>query len=289
MEILMVINPVSGNQDKAFLVRKLRHFLEPKDTLELYKTNGQNDKEQIANLLQKNNFDRILVAGGDGSIKMLAECLQNPETPATPIAILPAGSANGLASDLNLPQTPETFLKVALGNKTRTIDAININNELGLHISDFGLNAELIKEFTNSSIRGKLGYALNSIPTLIQNEGPYPFTIKTKEKKFTRQAIMIALANSKKFGTGAIVNPDGKIDDGIFELLIFKKLDVLEILKTLNEEAEMSKDFVEIIPLKEVKISTPKPVSFQIDGEYCEDLTNVSAKIVPKILEVYVP
>lgn len=285
MQFLFIINPISGNEDKSHLLRMVKAELKSDDKLTVFKTTGENDTEKIQQQLKKENFDRVLVAGGDGTIKLAAEAMGEN---ALPIGILPAGSANGLASDLDLPEQPKKFIPIALYGKTRKIDAININDELGLHISDFGLNAELIKEYESSSLRGKLGYAINSITTLFQSKGPYEFEISTEKETFTKKGIMLALANSKKFGTGAVVNPKGKIDDGIFEVLLFKKLDLFEILKTLNEGKELSSDFVESFPVKEVKIKTQQKVDFQIDGEYCKAISEVNAKILPNKLEIAV-
>jgi len=283
MEIFLVINPVSGNQNKADLLRAVKKQLNKKDCLDIYKTSGENDIKKIQEKLAQKKYDRVLVAGGDGTIKLIAEAMGEQQIS---IGILPAGSANGLAKDLDLPEEPEDFIKIALGEKISEIDAVSINGQLSLHISDFGLNAELIKEFEGSNFRGKLGYALNSIPTLFQNEGPFEFSIETETETFERKAIMLAFANSKKFGTGAIVNPNGKIDDGVFEILIFKKFDIIEILKTLNEAAKLSADFVEIIAVKKAKVSTKKPIDFQIDGEYCEAIQHAEAHILPKKLAI---
>ncbi len=285
MKFLFIINPISGNEDKSHLLKQVKNNLHKGDEIEVFKTSGENDIQKLRDELSQTDFDRVLVAGGDGTIKLAAEAMGKD---SLPIGILPAGSANGLANDLNLPLEPKNFVPIALYGDTRKIDAININDQLGLHISDFGLNAELIKEYESSSLRGKLGYAINSISTLFQSKGPYEFEIKTEKETFHKKGIMLALANSKKFGTGAVVNPKGKIDDGIFEILLFKKLDLIEILKTLNEGNELSTDFVECFPVKEVIITTKKPVNFQIDGEYCNSLQEVKAKILPKKLEVAV-
>ncbi len=97
---------------------------------------------------------------------------------------------------------------------------------------------------------------------------------------------MIAFANSQKFGTGALVNPNAKIDDGKFEVLIFKELNVLEILKTLKGEIEMDTDFVEVIKTTEARVTSERQVAFQIDGESIGKIKNVSASIIPHFLEV---
>ncbi|RNL90685.1 diacylglycerol kinase [Sinomicrobium pectinilyticum] len=282
MKLLLVINPVSGDNDKEPLIKKIKDYLGSQNDLDIYKTNGKDDAERLRKYFQK-KYDRVLVMGGDGTIKSVAETMgDNPLS----MGIIPAGSANGLAHDLELPLSVDEAIPVALGSKTRKIDAICLNGQLGLHISDLGLNAELIKKYESSFFRGKLGYALNSIPTLFQSEGPYEFTIETKDITYTHSGIMLAFANSNKFGTGAVVNPEGKIDDGVFEILVFKKIDVIEIFKTLQNAENLSSDFVEIIPVKQARVRTEKPVDFQIDGEYCHTVSEVNAYIAPQKLEI---
>ncbi|PZD77934.1 diacylglycerol kinase family protein [Mesonia sp. K7] len=282
MKILMVINPISGDEDKDHLIDLVKSKTDKE--IDIFKTSGEEDCKKISQQLEQNDYERILVAGGDGTIKLVAESMDSHQIP---IGIIPLGSANGLATDLNIPLEEEAYINIALGENKRTIDAININDELCLHISDLGLNAELIKEYQNGKVRGKLGYALKTIPTLFKNQGAFNFTIITDEKEIHRYGIMLAIANSRKFGTGAIVNKNGKIDDGIFELLIFKSLDVIEILKTLDEEAEISPEFLEIIPSKKVKIKTVKKIDFQIDGEYLESTNEINAEILPNRLTVF--
>ncbi|SHI55416.1 lipid kinase, YegS/Rv2252/BmrU family [Mesonia phycicola] len=283
MNFLFIINPISGNEDKTHLLKMVKNKLNREHQLSIYKTTGKDDLHKIKDKLLNQKFDRVLVAGGDGTIKMIAEAMGENQLP---IGIIPAGSANGLASDLDIPDNAKDFVPIAMFGETKKIDAIQINDQLGLHISDFGLNAELIKEFESSFLRGKLGYAINSITTLFQSKGPYEFEIITPTETLHKKGIMLALANSKKFGTGAVINPNGKIDDGIFEILIFKKLDVLEILKTLDIDKQLSSDFVECIPVKKVTIKTKIPVDFQIDGEYCKSLKEVNAHILPKKLKI---
>ena len=283
--ILLVVNPISGNLNKKPLVGLLQSKLPKSTVLNLFQTSGKNDRKKLSEEIEKNSPNRILVLGGDGTIKLAAEALGEKNTP---LGIIPAGSANGLANDLELPFPAEDAIEIALGQKTREIDAIRINDQLCLHISDFGVNAELVKNYAESSLRGKLGYVLNSISTLYNSGMPYYFKIETDQGTKTCEAIMLAFANSRKYGTGAVVNPKGEIDDGKFEILIFKRFNILEILKTLRKETEMSADFVERISTTQAKVSTKFPIDFQIDGEYCDKLKNVEAEIISKKLRIAV-
>jgi diacylglycerol kinase family enzyme len=151
------------------------------------------------------------------------------------------------------------------------------------------LNAELIENYHNSRIRGKMGYLLQSIPTLWFSKYPFEFEINLEDRSFKKKGILLAFANAKKYGTGANVNPKGKVDDGVFEILLFKNFDILEILKTLRNETEINSEFVEIIPVKKAQVFCKKPVAFQIDGEYIGEKEDIYVKISPKKLPIMTP
>lgn len=283
-KVLLIVNPISGDINKENIIQNVEAEVR-KINAELitYRTTGENDRKKIKTLVDERAFDRILIAGGDGTIKLVAEALIDNKTP---IAIIPAGSANGLALNLGIPKNLKEQINIALGNSITQMDMLEINDELCLHIGDLGLNAELIKNYEHSRIRGKMGYLLQTIPTLWYSKYPFEFEVKLENRSFTKQGILLAFANAKKYGTGANVNPKGKIDDGVFEILLFKNFDTLEILKTLRNETDVNSEFVEIIPVKEAQVFCKKPVAFQIDGEYLGEKEEISVKISPKKLPI---
>ncbi len=88
---------------------------------------------------------------------------------------------------------------------------------------------------------------------------------------------MVVIANSQKYGTGVIINPNGKMNDGKFELIILKSLDLLLIGKIITGNMPVDSENVVIISTEKATIKTNQPVDFQIDGEYCgaQDLLEV--------------
>lgn len=286
-QILLVVNPISGDIDKSKLIEAVKAEINTKNySLEIYQTSGDDDQAGIEKMILEFQPERILVAGGDGTILLVAEVLKNHNIP---IGILPAGSSNGLALNLNLPANLKDQLEVALGETFFKMDILQINDRLCLHIADLGINAELIRNFQNSNIRGRLGYLLHTIPTLIKCEYPFEFEIDANGKEFIQEGVLLAIANAKKFGTGANINPIGKLDDGLFELVIFKTLNFVEIFKTLSEQYILDPEFAEIISTTNARIRCKTPVSFQIDGEYIGETQNVVVSIAPKKLEIAVP
>lgn len=284
---ILVVNPISGGIDKTELINTITAFAENENfNIHIFKTSGVSDSDRLKEFYKTHKTERVLVAGGDGTIKMVAEALEDEDII---IGILPAGSANGLAVDLNLPTTIEENLPIAFYNHYMEMDMISINGKKSIHLSDLGLNAEMIKNYENSSIRGKLGYALQTVNTLIDLDDPFTATITGDFPTVECEARMIVIANSQKYGTGVSINPNGIMDDGKFELVILKNMDLVVLGKIITGNMPLDNNDVEIISTAKAVIATNVPVSFQIDGEYCGAETKLNIEILPKQMKVAIP
>lgn len=285
--ILLIVNPIAGHSEKEpIILSVMEEAIKRNYKFKLYKTTGKDDKEAIENLIKELGPSRVLVAGGDGTISMVAECVCKKEII---LGIIPAGSANGMAVNFNLPETLAEQIAVAFSDSTLKIDVLYINGAMCLHIADMGINAELVKNYEGSGVRGKLGYFLQSFPTLINSQSPYHFSIETSEGVVEDSGILLAIANANKYGTGATINPNGRLNDGKFEILIFRNLDVIEIFKTMNDNPEMSSDFVHVISTDKAVITTIKKVPFQIDGEFIDEINKAVITVAKEILWVALP
>lgn len=287
-EFLFIINPIAGGNDKTELVEAARLYAQNEGiALIEYETTGTNDEEAIEKLYKQHTPQRVLVAGGDGTIKITADAIGHYDVV---IGVLPSGSANGLSVDLNLPGTIEENLEIAFHGDYIEMDMISINGMKSLHLSDIGVNAELIRNYEGSSIRGKLGYILQAFNTLVDLEEPFVVKIEANGKVTEAEARMVVIANTQKYGTGVTINPVGKLDDGKFEVVILKSLDVFLIGKILAGKMPIeSREDVEIISTEEALITTNFPVCFQIDGEFCGELNRLEVKALHREMKVAVP
>jgi diacylglycerol kinase (ATP) len=284
--IIMVVNPISGDVDKTQIVETASFFAEKENLkLILYETSGDNDVVKIRELYNEYHPERILVAGGDGTIKMVAEAIEKHDVI---LGILPAGSANGLSVDLNLPTALEDNLKIAFYGNYVEMDMIAINGKKSLHLSDIGLNADLVKNYENSETRGMWGYAIQAYTTLKDKGDPFEATITANNQTIKCVARMIVIANSQKYGTGVIINPEGSMIDGKFELVILKNLDLIVFGKIITGNMPIENDDVEIISTDRATIHTNIPVNFQIDGEYCGAESFLEISILHKQLKIAV-
>lgn len=285
--VLFIVNPISGGIDKNDLVASVETALQEKGfQLFVYYTTGENDPGNLENIIRDKNPARVIIAGGDGTIRLAATVLMQYDIT---IGILPYGSANGFAVNLDLPTDLQEQLDIALGDSVINIDLLDINGHVCMHIADMGLNAELIKNYENSSVRGKIGYMLQSISSLKNSNYPYAFEVEANGKHYHNEGILLAVANASKFGTGANINPKGKLNDGKFELVLFKNFHLLDIIKTLTGHEEVSSDFADTISTDSAKIHCKTPVAFQVDGEYIGEIQDIEVKLASGKLKVAVP
>ncbi|RXM42897.1 diacylglycerol kinase family protein [Flavobacterium sp. YO64] len=285
--ILFVVNPISGDLDKTDLIDAVREFAAVNHfDLKVYETTGKNDLKEIQTLYNQFNPERIIIAGGDGTIKMVAEAMEQYDII---LGILPAGSANGLSVDLNLPSSIEENLRIAFLHHYIEMDMICINGKKSIHLSDLGLNANLVKNYEQSDLRGFWGYALQAFSALKESEEPFIATILANNEEVEHTARMLVIANSQKYGTGVVINPNGAMNDGKFELVILKSLDLLLIGKIITGNMPIDSDDIVIISTDKATIKTDYPVNFQIDGEYCGEQTNLEVHILHKQMKIAIP
>ncbi|HKL39658.1 MAG TPA: diacylglycerol kinase family protein, partial [Cryomorphaceae bacterium] len=179
MNILLVVNPVSGDIDKEeFTAIAVKRCKTEGHEVEVFKTSGENDKEKIRNEIDKSPTDRLLSLGGDGNFIL---CCESVEGKNIPVGLIPMGSANGLALELGIPSNHSEALGLFLRtSKVHHLDAICVNDHMHcVHLGDVGINAELVKDFEKDESRGMLTYAKHLTKALAEVE---PFQVKLESE-----------------------------------------------------------------------------------------------------------
>jgi len=286
-KVLLVVNPISGDVDKDIVFEKVIETAEAEGyDLRIYSTTGEKDMETVREMVENINPERVLVAGGDGTISLVAQAIHGIDVI---LGIIPVGSANGLAMDFGVSGSVAQATEIAFGDNFVEIDAVSINGEISLHLSDIGLNALLVKNYENSDVRGKLGYAKEMLKTLSEHEN-FRVQIKTDQEIIETDALIVIIANAQKYGTGVTINPAGDMSDGFFELVIAKKLDFIETAKILAGNTDFNPEIMQVISVQKAEINCPdKEAHFQIDGEYKGLVRNLEAHIISKYIKVAIP
>src|SRR5690554_5161942 len=285
--LLLIINPISGSiQDKTETVAQIREILEEHQfQLRVWETTGEDDQEKIRELILENQYDAVLVGGGDGTVKMVAKVILDLEQR---IGIIPLGSANGLATSLAISSLDEAIAAVTEGEEI-SMDAIRINGELSLHLSDFGFNASLIKKFEDGGERGMMSYFKSSLAQLFDIQ-PYRFEITLDNKTESISAKMLVIANGNKYGTGALINPMGKMDDGVFEIIALDPAgfeDIIKISIALFRGNLNEMESVRIWNASKATVKNLDKADFQIDGELLGKVEEVTIEVSSTPIRFY--
>ena len=278
-KIIFVINPISGGIDKERIGEQIRDFFQaPEYNLQIIFTEKSGNEEMIGKIIDKEQPDIMAVAGGDGTVNMVAGKLIDTDIP---LGIIPAGSANGLATELGISKNIPGALKLISKGRLRQIDGIRIGDKYSFHLSDFGLNADVVKRFEEENIRGHLGYAKHFFKELFSIKGSR-YTVFSNDNKIRPKATMLIIANATKFGSGAVINPEGEIDDGYFEIIIVKSYKSRKLLakvyKFLRGKVD-HREFVDKIKTDKARIVNHKKKTLQIDGELAGRPEEIEAEI----------
>ena len=286
LKILFVLNPVSGGKKKIDwepLIKK--YFTGLSHSIEFFVLSGKDDSGSLQYWFEKFQPQRVVAVGGDGTISLVAKQLLGKEMA---LGILPAGSANGMAKELEIPEKPEEALNIIINGIIRCCDVIKINDkDLCFHLSDLGLNARLIKYFDESPLRGMWGYA-RMVFKVLWYKKLLTAHIEADDVDINIRAYMIVIANASKYGTGATINPEGNVTDGRFEIVIVRKLAISELFKMFWSYKNFNPKKVEIFQTKKATITTKKDTHFQVDGEFKGKINKVKAEIITSQLNMIV-
>jgi diacylglycerol kinase (ATP) len=286
-KLLFVINPVSGGNKKTLWESGIREYFTNRHYhIKIINLVGKNDASLVREYIAVFKPGKVIAVGGDGTIKLVAEQLVDK---GIPLGILPAGSANGLANELLIPASVNDALDVVTSGSIKRIDLIRINEkEICIHIADMGLNAQVIKYYTMDKRHGKWGYTKAIFRVLLQRQ-----MIRTEMmingEKMAHHAFMVILANARSYGIGALINPNGDIGDGKFEVVVVKELSVWELLKMLLTHKPFNPKKIEVFQTDQVSITIRKRAFFQVDGEFRGKVTAVKARILPGVLDLILP
>jgi diacylglycerol kinase (ATP) len=285
LNLLFIINPGAGNNKTDWKKEITGYFSEKPHNIELFELPETCEPGLVKEKIKSAAPDRVIAVGGDGTLKLVADLLTGTDTT---IGLLPAGSANGMAKELDIPADPAGALDVILSGQLKKIHLTRINNERCIHLSDIGFNAFVIKTFEDEGVRGMWGY-IKAAWKVLWNYNHMNVKIKIDDEYIQREAAMVVIANATKYGTGVLINPEGRLDDDRFEVIIIKKISFAEIFKMRFTHRPYHPGKTELFQTTLLEINSRHKVHFQVDGEYRGKLKSVIAEIIPGALTMLVP
>jgi diacylglycerol kinase family enzyme len=286
MKILLVLNPVSGGEEKTgFLEEATAYCKKYGFRLKVFETTGNDDLEKLRVTFGEFEPQRVIAAGGDGTILLAGIILKNT---GTPFGIVPLGSANGMATELNVNPEPMQAFKDALTSQLIAgLDMLMINEKhYAIHIGDVGINARIVEAYSKDENRGMATYAKYFIAELREME-PVKFTLNYENENIKEEGLMIGICNARKYGTGIPLNIEGNPMDGKFEIVIIKNIDANMLIRAglskFDERFHDSQNST-VISTEKAELTFDEPRLLQLDGEVIGKFEKLEIKILKHAL-----
>ena len=177
------------------------------------------------------DFDAVVVAGGDGTVKHALAALGHQNR--VPLGVLPIGSGNDFARDLGIPKAPAAALAVVLGGSVRTIDVARVADGGPRYgcVASVGLDEIALRVVHRSGLpRGK---ALNLLAALwaLFRYRPRRLRITWQGGWFEDEVMFAAITNTRGYAGGFMVSPHARLDDGALDLCIVRRAGRLALLR----------------------------------------------------------
>ncbi|MEX0966717.1 MAG: diacylglycerol kinase family protein [Bacteroidia bacterium] len=289
--LLFVINPIAGVLEKEEIANSIElHCKKYNLSKSIYFTTGEDDRQKIEEKIRENKFDVVVAVGGDGTVNMLASLLVNTDIT---LGILPHGSGNGMAKDLEIPLELNEALTLLCDCRAWPIDVLEVNGYYFIHLSDLGFNARVVELFAKEKSRGLSTYTRIALEEFREYE-PTRYKIVTDEDSevFVGKAFMISIANARQFGTRLKINPGGDVADGKFEILIiepFPKIASPGLFVQMLFENIDDTNYSRVIKATRATIWNYDNAPLHIDGEPKNFDEKLEFRILPSALKVIYP
>ena len=216
-------NPVTVDDARDILVR---HGIDA----EVFCTERAAHATELARDAVAKGYDRILAAGGDGTVAEVAESLIN--TPAV-LGILPLGSVMNVARMLGLPRELEAAAEVIKAGRVARIDAGKASaaakSTYFLEAGGVGIDAGLFA-YVNQIDRGNWR-ALRPLITFLWRYRPRRIRLRLDNQRIRVSAMMVTIANGPFLGAALTLAPDAKLDDRRFDVRIFTRFSKFELIR----------------------------------------------------------
>lgn len=233
-------------------------------------------------------FDIIVAVGGDGSVNEVGKSLINTNTT---LAIIPAGSGNGLARDLGISMNIKNAIEHINKGKVKQIDTVKINDEYFLGTAGVGFDAFISWKFDEAPTRGILTYVKVALIGFWKYK-PVNYNIEYNNlNKIIKEGFLVTFSNSKQYGNNILISPKSKIDDGLIRLIVIKKFSIIYLpiflYYLLRGQINKFKFTEEFTSNKFTLFNTQSNI--HIDGEPIKMDKTLKIKVIPKSLNIIVP
>ncbi|MFQ5865208.1 MAG: diacylglycerol/lipid kinase family protein [bacterium] len=287
-KLTLIVNPIAGGgkHQRDIIEFISEYFCQRDHEIAVKETTGRGEATEFAQQAVDNNADIVVAVGGDGTINEVGSGLVNTNVT---MGIIPCGSGNGLARSLNIPQNLEQACQLILEGKICSIDVGKANERYFFLVAGVGFDAKVGKRFDDYPNRGPISYFYVGAKEFFVYK-PEWVKISLNGKTFEISPFVVAVANGRQYGNGAIIAPDAKLNDGLLDISIVHQLSFFQVFGALRKlfNGEI-KDFpdAEFHKSQTVLIERQRPALVNIDGEPIWEGPVVECCVLPKALRVF--
>lgn len=293
----IILNPTAGQETAARLRRLLGGAFAARGAhFDLVETGGAGHATELARTAAERGYRAVCVVGGDGT---LAEAATGLVGTNVPLAIIPRGTANQVAHNLQIPVELEAAVEVAVHGQAAPLDIGRIDGKAFALVAGAGYDAAVMAAATRS-LKERWGFGAYIYAAVKQalTAEPAEFTIVADGKEIKVRASSVMLANMGElfahfipFGLPLAPQPTRSWQDGLLDVVIIAPRNLPEFATILWRAAHRQfagDDRLIHLQAREVSIHTDPPMPVQIDGDAC-GTTPVHAHVEHGGIQVLIP
>jgi len=288
-KIIYLVNPIAGTHGKSSLRELItRRTKEEGIEFDILPTNAEGKYDFLLELAAKDNVTDIVVCGGDGTVNSVAAAVQGS---ALRVGIIPMGSGNGLAFAAKIPKDPSRALDTIFAGKASLIDGFMINDSFSCMLCGIGFDAQVAHTFAQQSKRGLKTYIRVTLRHFFAGKC-WPFTIDAPSIKqhFQTEAFFISIANANQFGNHFTIAPKARLDDGLLDIVVVKKMNKLLTFLAVSRQVMGGRPKnILYFQTDALRIVNNSLAPLHIDGDPKDTAPAFNIRVLPKILQLIRP
>ena len=152
----VILNSNAVGVRKLRLINKVIELIKRDHDVELFKTQSEDRAKLVFKELSKKDFDRLVVAGGDGSVCFAINEMINNNLEDKLVAYIPTGTANILQVETQIIKNAHEIYKVLISNKHKKVSLAKINDKYFFLMAGIGFDSKIV-ESINTKIKKYLG------------------------------------------------------------------------------------------------------------------------------------
>ena len=293
-KLLLIVNPKSGRAKmKTELLSVVEVFSNYGYSVTVYPTKCQGDATLKLQTVSQDEFDIIVVCGGDGTLNEVITGMMKSNLRCD-LGYIPSGTLNEWSSGLSISKNVLQAAKDILTGKTISLDIGKFDDRYFSYTASFGAFTEASYSAPQEvkNVLGQAAYFFEGIKSLA-NIKPIHLKLTVDDKEFEGDYLFGAVSNSMSVG-GIVKFSDTtvKLNDGKFEVLLIKKPENLTVLQSIIDgilRQDLVRDGIEFLHAEKVTVYSPSPVSWTLDGEFAEGKDETVIENIHSAINFIVP